>query len=140
MDSNGSGQDPAARLSDHTMQPLDSIKGRNFIHYLIIITFYRTLNREVLMQNTVQKMYLLLSYGIHILCTWPVHNVFQNWPIKYYCQHKLVLLLLSLTSCFTKQYTLFQCQKREPNPDYILLDHVNYQTTQKQNGDQSSDE
>ena len=78
---------------DHNNQSFDSIKGRDFIHYLMITTSYRTLNREVMFQHTVQKMYLLLSYDTHT-CTWPVHNVFKKWPVKYYCQHKLVFLLL----------------------------------------------
>ena len=78
---------------DHNNQPLDSIKGRDFIHNLMITTSYRTLNQDVMFQHTVQKMCLLLSYGTHT-CTWPVHNVFQKWPVKYYCQHKLAFLLL----------------------------------------------
>jgi len=115
---------------DYNNRPLDSIKGRDIIHYLMITTSDRTLNREVTFQHTVQKMYLLLSYGTH-KCTWPVHNVFKKWPVKYYCQHKLVFLLLSLTACFTKAAHFISVSTE--NPTLItLLDHLNYQKTQEQ--------
>ena len=41
---------------DHNNQPLDSIKGRDFIHNLMITTSYRTLNQDVMFQHSAENV------------------------------------------------------------------------------------
>jgi hypothetical protein len=96
---------------DHNNQPLDSIKGRDFIHYLMTTTSYRTLNREVMFQHTVQKMYLLPSYGTH-KCTWPVHNYLKNGLSNITANINWCFYTYVTNFLLYKSSTLFQCQQR----------------------------